>query len=275
MANIRTLKLNLLADTKDFSKGIKEASGQTDSFSGKIKSGMASIAKSAALAGVAVAGMAAAFAVDAVKAAAADQKSQKQLALALKNTTKATNTQIKAVEKWITKQQFAYGVSDTKLRPALAKLTRVTGDVTKAQDLLSLAMDVSAGTGKDLSTVTDALVKAQNGNLGALKRLGVPLSDTIIKTKDLAAANDLMAKSYGGAAAANADTFSGKLAIFNERIGEAKEAIGTAILTAIQPFADKWLPKISKGITDVIDGFQGKKGTSAGISLGQSIRDLA
>ena len=207
MANIRTLKLNLLADTKDFSKGIKEASGQTDSFSGKIKSGMASIAKSAALAGVAVAGMAAAFAVDAVKAAAADQKSQKQLALALKNTTKATNTQIKAVEKWITKQQFAYGVSDTKLRPALAKLTRVTGDVSKAQDLLSLAMDVAAGTGKDLSTVTDALVKAQNGNLGALKRLGVPLSDTIIKTKDLAAANDLMAKSYGGAAAANADTF--------------------------------------------------------------------
>ena len=171
--------------------------------------------------------MAAAFAVDAVKAAAADQKSQKQLALALKNTTKATNTQIKAVEKWITKQQFAYGVSDTKLRPALAKLTRVTGDVTKAQDLLSLAMDVAAGTGKDLSTVTDALVKAQNGNLGALKRLGVPLSDTIIKTKDLAAANDLMAKSYGGAAAANADTFSGKLAIFNERIGEAKEAIIT------------------------------------------------
>jgi hypothetical protein len=120
-----------------------------------------------------------------------------------------------------------------------------------------------------------AISKAQTGNLGALKRLGVPLSDTIIKSKDLAAANDVLTKSYGGAAAANADTFAGKIAIFNQRIGEAKEAIGTAILQAIQPFADKWLPKISKGVTDVVDGFLGKKGKGAGISLGQSIRTVA
>jgi hypothetical protein len=275
MANIRTLKLNLLADTTDFAAGIKKASGQTESFSSSLKSSMKSIAKSAALAGVAAAGMAIAFGVDAVKAAIADQKSQKQLAVALKNTTKATDSQIKAAEKYITKLQMQFGIADDKLRPALAKLTRATGDVSKAQDLLSLSLDVAAGTGKDLETVTTAIAKAQGGNLGSLKKLGVPLSENIIKTKDLAAANEILGKSYGGAAQANAETFAGKLAIFNESIGEAKESIGGAILEAIQPFADKWLPKIAKGVDDVIAGFQGKSGKGSGISLGKSIKEVA
>ena len=275
MANIRTLKLNLLADTTDFASGIRKASGQTESFSSSVKSSMKTLAKSAALAGVAVAGMAVAFGVDAVKAAIADQKSQKQLAVALKNTTKATDKQIKSVEKYITKQQMQFGIADDKLRPALAKLTRATGDVTKAQDLLSLSLDVSAGTGKDLETVTTAIAKAQGGNLGALKKLGVPLSETIIKTKDLAGANAVLSKSYGGAAQANADTFAGKIAIFNQSIGEAKESIGGAILEAIQPFAEKWLPKIATGVQDVINGFQGKGGKGSGVALGESIRKVA
>jgi hypothetical protein len=275
MANVRTLKLNLLGDVSSFNKSMKKASGETQDFSSSVKSSMKSLAKSAALAGVAVAGMAVAFGVDAVKAAIADQKSQKQLQVALKNTTKATNAQVKAAETWITKQQFAYGIADDKLRPALAKLVRVTGDVTKGQDLLSLAIDVAAGSGKDLETVTNAISRAQQGNLAGLKKLGVPLSDTIVKNKDLAAALDITAQKFKGAAAANADTFSGKMAIFSERIGEAKESIGGAILEAIQPFADKWLPKIAKGVEDVIAGFEGKGGKGAGVALGESIRNVA
>jgi hypothetical protein len=275
MANVRTLKLNLLGDVGSFNKSMKKASGETQSFSSSVKSSMKTLAKSAALAGVAVAGMAVAFGVDAVKAAIADQKSQKQLAVALKNTTKATDSQIKAAEKYITKLQMQFGIADDKLRPSLAKLTRATGDVSKAQDLLSLSLDVAAGTGKDLETVTTAIAKAQGGNLGSLKKLGVPLSENIIKTKDLAAANEVLGKSYGGAAQANADTFAGKLAIFNESIGEAKESIGSAILEAIQPFAEKWLPKIAKGVEDVIAGFQGKGGKGSGVALGESIRRVA
>lgn len=275
MSNIRTLKLNLLADTDNFSKGLKKASGQSESFSSSMKNTMKGLAKSAALAGVAVAGMAVAFGVDAVKAAIADQKSQKQLQTALKNTTKATDGQVAAAERWITKQQFAYGIADDKLRPALAKLTGVTGDVTKAQDLLSLGMDISAGSGKDLEAVTGILTRAQQGNLAGLKKLGVPLSDATLKNKDLATALQQTAAQFKGAAAANAGTFAGKLEIFNQRIGEAKETIGSAILEAIQPFVEKWLPKISKLVTEVSDGFAGKNGKGGGVALGQSIRNVA
>jgi hypothetical protein len=274
MANIRTLKLNLLADTDNFSKGLKKASGQTNSFSSSITSSMKKIGKSAVLAGVAVAGLAVAYGVDAVKAAIEDQKSQKQLQVTLKNTTKATDKQVKAVEKYITKTQFAYGIADDKLRPALARLTRATGNVTKAQDLLSLALDVSAGTGKSLDSVTQALSRAQNGNLSALKKLGVPLSDTIIKTKDLTAATKIMGKTFGGAAAANADTLAGKMDIFKQRINEAKETIGTSILTAFQPLAEKYLPKIAKAFTQIIDGVTGGKGKGPAYNIGKAIGEI-
>jgi hypothetical protein len=262
MANIRTLKLNLLADTSDFAHGIKKASAQTDSFSKKI-------AKDMKVAAVAVGTLAIAFGVSAVKAAAADQKSQKQLALALQKTTKASKAQLQATEAWITKTQFATGVADDELRPALAKLVRVTGSVKKGQDLLSLALDVSAGSGKDLSTVTGILTRAQEGNLSGLKKLGVPLSDTIVKNKDLKAALKQTASLFGGAAKTNAQTFSGKLEILKQRMNEAKESIGTSILTALQPLADEWLPKISTGVTHFVDGLTGQNGMKSAAHDGQ------
>ena len=250
MANIRTLKLNLLADTENFGKNLKKASGQSDSFAKKL-------GKNFALAGAAIGGAAIAIGVDAVKAAIDDQKSQKLLAVALKNTTKASKNSVKAVEDWISAQQMAYGISDEKLRPALGKLVRATGDVRKSQDLLSRAMDISAGTGKDLGAVTDALVRAQNGNLSSLKKLGIPLDDTIIKNKDLAAALKIADDRFKGAAKAAGDTMAGKLEKFKISIDEAKESIGNAILNALQPLAEKWLPKISTGIGHFIDGLVG------------------
>jgi hypothetical protein len=213
-----------------------------------------------AAAGLAVAGAAAAkFAYDAVQAAAEDQKSQKQLVLALTNTTKATTKQIKANEGFISKMQLTYGIADDKLRPALASLARGTGSLTEAQDLLSLAMNVSAGTGKDLSTVSAALVKAHNGNLGALKRLGIPLSDNIVKTKDFDAATKVLAKTFGGAAKANADTFSGRLAIVQQHLNEAKEQIGYALMPILTKFADYIVKNVVPNVQAFVDGLTGVK----------------
>jgi len=275
VANIRTLKLNLLADTKDFSKGIKKASGQTDSFSSKLSSSMKSVAKNAALAGLAVAGMAVAFGVSAVKAFMEDEKSQRRLAKSLKNTTGATNKQIKAIEKYIKKTSLATGIADDDLRPAFQRLTQTTKDTSKAQELLSLALDISAGSGKSVESVSAALSKGYNGNLGALSKLGVGLDKTTIKSGDFNLAQKELTKTFSGQAKVAANSFEGRINRFKVAMDEAKESIGGAILEAIQPFVDTWLPKIARGVQDVIDGFQGKKGKGAGISLGQSIRNVA
>jgi hypothetical protein len=160
----RILKLALLADTANFSRGLDGASKQTKTFGQKTADVAKRVGKAFAIAGVAVAGMAAKLAIDGVKAAIADEKAQVKLATTLKNTTKANNTQIKSVEKYIDKLQRATGVADDKLRPSLEKLLVATGKVGKAQKLQALAMDIAAGTGKDLDTVSLSLAKAYGGD---------------------------------------------------------------------------------------------------------------
>lgn len=250
MAEIRTLKLNLLADVDSFTKGLKKADTKTTAWSKNVTKASKIAAAGFAAAGAAVT----AYAIEAVKAAAEDEKSQARLAKALKNTTHATTSQIAATEEWITKQQMSYGISDSKLRPALQRLVTATRNVSQSQTLLGLAMDISAGTGKDLEAVSIALGKAYTGNLSALKRLGVPLSDSIIKSKDFKAATAELSATFSGQAATAAATYSGKLQILNERVGEFQESIGAKLLPV--------LSNVINAITQVADGFGGKTGLS-------------
>ncbi len=117
---------------------------------------------------------------ESTKAAIEDRKSQELLANQLKNSANATDAQVKAVEKSIGKMQIQAAVADDTLRPAFAQLTRATGDTAESTKLLELALDISAGTGKSLETVTMGLTKAYNGQFGALTKLGVPMSDQIL-----------------------------------------------------------------------------------------------
>jgi len=192
----------------------------------------AAVPATAALGFLAVAGG------DAVKAFMEDDKAAQLLATSLQNTTGATDAQIASVEKFITQTSIAAAVSDDELRPALDKLVRGTGDVTKAQDLLGLALDISAGTGKDLGAVSDALSKAFNGQLGPLKKLDPALAGLIengATTDEVFAA---LAGTFKGAASTSANTASGKMKSFSIQMGEFKESVGAAIL----PIVEKLLP---------------------------------
>jgi len=166
----------------------------------------------------------------AVNAAIEDQKSQAVLAKQLQNTTGASRMTIAATEDYITEMQFATGVADDQLRPALGNLLRATGDLTTGQDLLNLAMNISAGSGKDLESVSIALGKAYNGNLGGLTKLGLALDPNIIKSKDFGAAQAELNKQFGGAAAAAANTYEGQLKRLGTVWSELNETIGYAIL---------------------------------------------
>ena len=248
MADVRTMKLNLLADVADFGRGLAKADNDVKGFSGNLKK-YGKIAAAAFLAAGAAAGAyAIKLGIDGVKAAVQDEASQKQLAEALKNTTNATDAQIKSTEDYITKQQLAFGVADTKLRPALANLARATGDVGKAQQLTNLAMDISAATGKDLETVSLTLSKAYNGNIGALTKLGIPLDDAIKKSGDFNLVQGELVRLFGGAAKANTETYAGQLAIVTERVGELKESIGVALLPTMKTLLEN-VNQVAKGFS--------------------------
>jgi hypothetical protein len=282
MADVRTLKLNLLADVDQFGRSLNKADNDTKGFANSVKKYGKIAAAAFVVAGAAAAAYAVKIGIDGVKAAVEDEASQKQLAIALKNTTNATDAQIASTEEYITKQQLAFGVADTKLRPALANLARATGDVGKAQQLTNLAMDISAATGKDLEGVSMALSKAYNGNLGALTRLGVPLDESIIKTKDFNAAQDELSRLFGGAAKANTETYAGQLAIVTERTAELKESIGVALLPTMKRLLEE-VNKVAKGFSgEDPEGLSNRARELAGnfegdgaFSLGGALRAVA
>ena len=168
-----------------------------------------------------------------IKAAVEDEAAQAQLARALVNVTNATDAQIASVEKQISAMQMATGVADEELRPAFASLLRGTNNVAMATDALSLAMDISAGTGQDLAGVSDALAKAYGGNFKALKQLSPEIYRMI---KDGASLDDVMAAlagTFGGSAATAAGTAQGQFKRLNVALDEAKESIGKALLPAV------------------------------------------
>jgi len=249
MAGSRTLKLSILADVDDLKKKLSTADNDVQGFAGQVEK----FGKVAAAAFAAAAAAAAAYAVkigiDGVKAAIEDEAAQKRLALSLENATGATNEQIKAVEEQILKYQLAYGVSDKDLRPALQRLALSTNDLTKAQDLLSTALDVSAATGKPLESVTNAIAKAYDGSNTALARLGVGLSAAELKSMSFAQVQKQLNDTFGGAAQAQANTYQGQLARLTQTFEEAKESIGARLLPVLQTLFDTFLNKIVPAIS--------------------------
>jgi len=241
MAGSRTLKLSILADVADLKKNLDNGSKEVEGFGGKLEKFGKVAAAAFAAAAAAAAAYAVKLAVDGVKAAIEDEAAQLRLANALKNVTGATQAQISAVEEQILKTSLATGVADDQLRPALQRLATATGSVTKSQDLLTLALDISAATGKSVESVSNALGKAYEGNTASLTRLGVGLSSAEIKTLGLEGTVKQLAETFGGAATVQANTFEGQIQRLRVGFDEAKESVGAALLPTLQRLLDYFI----------------------------------
>jgi hypothetical protein len=165
--------------------------------------------------------------LDAAKAASIDAKSMQLLNNQLVRNANATNAQVAANNKFIDTLALQVGIADDQLRPAQARLARATGSTAKSQELLKLALDASAVSGRPLESVSTALAKAFNGNTTSLKRMFPELS----KSKDII--GDLT-KAVKGAAQEQADPF----ARMNVAFGELQEKLGAVILPYILDFID-------------------------------------
>jgi len=203
-----------------------------------IKDGQSSLGKlagSSIIAAVSISGV-----VDqlgkAVSAAAEDQKSQELLELAVRNNTTANTEQIAEMERAIGQMESQKAVADDVLRPALGNLVRATGDVTKAQELLNLALDISAATGRDAEAVSIALAKAQTGNITALTRLGIPLDAAAVKSKDLGAIQRDLATRFAGASDAAANSAEGGMKKLQIALDNTYEAVGYRVLPVLSDY---------------------------------------
>jgi hypothetical protein len=171
----------------------------------------------------------------------------------------------------ILKTSLATGVADDQLRPAFQRLAVSTKDTAKAQELLSLALDISKGKGIELETVANALGRAQDGNTTALGRLGLGLSKAELATLSFTDVQTKLSELYGGAAAANAETFQGKIDRLKVGFDEAKESLGVALLPQVEKFIsflnDTGIPTLNAFIA----GLTGDEGLSASLNETQEV----
>jgi hypothetical protein len=223
------------------SKGIKSAISEFKSLEGAGAKAQFALKKAAIPAAAAIGGLAVVIG-DATKAAIEDAKAQALLAQAITNNTLAGEANIKVAEAFIESTMMSAAVADDELRPALASLVQVTGEMTSAQDGLTLALDIAAATGVDLGTATDAIAKAYGGNTKALGTLLPSVRSLIKEGASLDEVFAAVAGTVGGSAAVAANSAEGQMKRLSLTIGETKESIGAAFL----PILERLLPVLQK-----------------------------
>jgi hypothetical protein len=200
-----------------------------------------------------------AFGKASVKAFAEDDKAATALGTTLKNLNLAYGSNIGTVNGYINRLEAQTGVLDDELRPAMDRLLRATGDVAQSQQLLNLALDVAAGTGKSVTQVSQSLQKAYLGQTQALGRLGVGLSKAELSSSSFEQIQQRLTELFAGQAAAAADTFAGQLDKLTIAANNAKETIGKGLYDAITALsgggatsATDNIDKLASGIADTL-----------------------
>jgi hypothetical protein len=206
------------------------------------------------------------FAKNASMAFIEDEKAANRLALAVKNLGLEFETP--RIERYISDLSKMSGVTDDQLRPAMQRLLQTTGSVTKAQELLTQATDIAAGSGVDYETVVNDLSMAYVGQTRGLRKYSLGLSQAELKTMKFADVQERLNKQFSGANAEFLTTYAGKLQLITTAAGEASEKIGGALVDSlVSVFAagdttqfvnqiDTLATKIADTVSAVVFGFR-------------------
>ena len=200
------------------------------------------------------------YSKNAVKAFAADEKAAKALEIQLKNTGFAFSAP--SVEYFIANLQKTTGVLDDQLRPAFQQLLTVTGSITKSQEALGVALNISAATGKSLTEVSAALTRGFSGNTAGLSRLGAGISKATLKAGDMDAILAELNTKFSGQSAARLTTYAGKMDLLKVASADASEIIGKSLVDALTALGDdnsiegltKQMEDLATSISTIIRG---------------------
>jgi hypothetical protein len=267
MAGIPKVKITFDADFDELKRGVKGAENEVQGFGDKMGKFGKMAGAAFAVAGAAALAYAGVLLKQGVQSAIADEQAQAKLATTLQNVTGATDAQIAAVEKQILNTSLLTGKTDDELRPSFERLVRATKDSDAALKLQSIALDVSAGSGKSLEAVTNAMAKAQEGNTASLAKLGVGLTSAQLKTMSMDEITKQLASTFANQASIQADTFAGKMARLKVAFDEGKETIGSFVLDAITPMIDTVVNVVIPAVAGFIDSIGGKEGLTSAFSV--------
>jgi hypothetical protein len=258
MSNIR---IDIASEFKD--KGFKQA----DKATGGLQSGLKELGKT--LVGVLSVREIYQFGKASLKAFTEDEQAAVRLSQSLGNLGLAFEDT--RVSQFISELERTSGVLDDSLRPAMQSLLMTTGSVTKSQDLLNLALEMSRASGVDVSTVAKDLSKAYVGQSRSLSKYNTGLSQVELKTKSFGELQEFLNKQFSGQNAAYLETFGGKVDMLNVAYANMQETVGEGLVDAftilsgdqgigagtkaMDIFADK-IADTTRGIATLIAGFK-------------------
>jgi len=243
----KPITVSIVGNAGPLKKSLDEADGALGKFGGAVqKLGLAAAAGVGALA--AGIGFAA-------KQAADDQKSFEQLAVTMRNVTGASDEMVKSIDDQLGAMALATGVADDKLRPAYEALLRGTKDTEMALRDMTLVLDVSTALQTDQTTIADALAKAYEGNFKALRSLSPEMATMIKEGASLDEVMGVLTDTFGGSAAAAADTFSGQVDRLKIFFGELVEQVGYYVLPVLSKIAEFIVKDVVPAFQRIVDKY--------------------
>ena len=176
------------------------------------------------------------------------------------------------IGQFIDKLALATGKAGGELNAAFISLSQGTQNVTDAQKLLNVALDVSAGTSTDLKTVTTALQRAYLGDVNALARLRIGYTTANLAGRDFDEVLTEITKKFKGSSSQAADTLAGKMARLSEATEQAKEAFGAGFVKGLEN-SGAAVEDLQKDVISLGDAFGYAAGQATGF-FSQTFNDL-
>lgn len=166
-----------------------------------------------------------------VKAFAADEAAAKRLSTAVDNLGLSLSQS--RVTSFVKDLETSSAIADDVLRPAFQALLTTTGSLTKSQELLSNAIQISRASGIDLATVSEDLAKGFVGVTRGLRKYNTGLTQAELKSKSFNEILGIMLARSAGAAEEYLTTTSYKMEVLALAAANAQETIGEGLVDAL------------------------------------------
>lgn len=201
------------------------------------------------------------FTRESVKAFAESESAAKKLAIQLDSVNLGFASPY--VRQFVEQASLATGIAERDLIPAFQKLSSVTGDVFKAQELLNLALDISLSTGANLQQTVSALNKAYVGSASSLEKLNIGITRLDTKGRSANEVLDLLQEKYGGKGQQAVDDFAGAWNRLDVAVGQAKIQFGKGLISGLND-SGVAIDQLQRDVIDLGDAF----GYASGKALG-------
>lgn len=259
-----TIVWDLDADISKLNDGLNKASDKVEGIKGKMKD--AERGSQAFAAGLAVVGaVAVKFGMDSVKAFNESTQAQTKLSTNLLNVKGNTLANVDALDKLASKLQSVGVIEDDVIKAGMSQLAtfNLQGDTIarltpKITDMVAQMKGHNA-TAEDMVGINNLVGKVMTGNIGALSRYGVTLSETqaeLLKTgtetERANILNEVLAQNYGKVNEALRNTPQGQMTAFKNTMGDFQELLGEMISRSLVP--------ITKHLNNMMEAMGGPEG---------------